>query len=129
MEVRAFGREMSNDGDTDILIAYHQDKTTSHQSILMISDYDADVGANGYPAAKLAIRYIESASSQTLNFAYAELVANASEDGIGTLTAGTNGTVTAAVETVDSLADDDLKKLGVSTGFDVAGLKAFQIML
>lgn len=86
MEVRYNGKNAGD--DTNLVIAYHE-SNAGLESILMLSDYNAVAGS--YPAAKIAVHYIEGASTQSVTYAYAESnVAGLS----GTMTANSSGQVT-----------------------------------
>lgn len=87
MEVRYNGK---NDGDdTNLVIAYHE-SDAGLESILMLSDYNAVAGS--YPAAKMAVHYVEGASTQAVTYAYAE---NSTDGLSGTMSANASGQVTA----------------------------------
>lgn len=123
MEVRYKGRAAGD--DTDLLIAYYENETTGLESILMFSDYDA----NGYNAAKVAVHYVEGASSQSITYGYAE---SSSTGYRGTFTANTSGQVTDAVDTdvTSGTAKTDLQALtGLTTGFTVSGIFGHTVSL
>ena len=97
----------------------------------MFSDYDS---GTGYDGAKLAIRYIENISSQTLNYAYLPKLNPGPGYGPGshgTLSAGLNGQVDSGDSnpiTSGNIATD-LLNLGIAGGFDSSSLSNKSVTL
>lgn len=126
IEVRYLGKTSAG-SDTDLAIGYYEDTNTRNQTILLASDYTAGIGGS-YPAAKLAVHYTESTTSQSVTMAYAE---SAILGYVGTMTANTSGTVTASTpgNVTTGTAKTDLTRLvGVAT-FTLANINGMSITL
>ncbi len=122
MEVRYLGKTVLGE-DSNLIIAYHE-SGAGLESILMISDYNGVT--NSYPAAKMAVHYIEGASTQTVTYAYAE---NGTDGLAGTMTANSSGQVTNGniVNTTTGAAKDDLERLAplLTGGFSIGNIHAY----